>query len=657
MSLSNEICIRVRKKTSLTSSYDPIEKSNLSANYCCIGGDGSVKHPYQVKLTITNSTSAPWEGIIHIELPFSRRNPFFLLPGFMYGRNRGEAPMNVPTEFPRIREDVNRPASPWWMVRSDRLSHPAAFIFDNNEVYGFSTAPYFEVLNNQKVQTITPEKFYQYGGFTCNLNFNENYSSIGYTLGYENAPWLFIQSRKVVEREDLKENCFTLGAQEYVQVTLYVYHYQASRVTDIYPALEDVYSRYHQSPRKAETIEEAIYDLSNAVAKYAYLPEDHNYSGFVRENANGGFDYNKIPSISWTNGLSVAVPLLMAANHLKQDTMRNQSIDCITYFLEHSLNPASGLFYDSYANGKFTVKGWWYDGMHTGGHSAYLMGQTCYYILKAYEYEQTMRKVQHNDWIMKLQPVFTQLNKEKNTQYEYPFVYSEKNGIGLEYDSFGGCWCLAATAYYTYITKDMQYLREIIQSESHYYQEYVASMQCYGAPLDTDKAIDSEGILAYIRTVRYLHLITGNNEYLEHMRHALDYEFTFKFCYNVPTFVPPLSKMGWSSCGGSITSTANPHIHPMSSTIVGEMCYYVEHTNDPYVAERLQDVILWGCQTFNTYDKEYDFGKKGWMSERFCYSQGLLVEKYPDGSPASTWFALMPWASSSVIEGLVDYLQ
>ena len=40
------------------------------------------------------------------------------------------------------------------------------------------------------------------------------------------------------------------------------------------------------------------------------------------------------------------------------------------------------------------------------------------------------------------------------------------------------------------------------------------------------------------------------------------------------------------------------------------------------------------------------------MSERFCYSPGLLVERYPDGALASAWFALMPWAAGSVLEGL-----
>jgi hypothetical protein len=90
----------------------------------------------------------------------------------------------------------------------------------------------------------------------------------------------------------------------------------------------------------------------------------------------------------------------------------------------------------------------------------------------------------------------------------------------------------------------------------------------------------------------------------------------------------------------------------MSSTIVDELAYYVENTGDNYVAQRMKDVILWGCQTYNTYDGEYGYGKKGWMSERYCYSQGLLTETYPDGSPASTWFALMPWGGSSIVEGL-----
>ena len=101
-----------------------------------------------------------------------------------------------------------------------------------------------------------------------------------------------------------------------------------------------------------------------------------------------------------------------------------------------------------------------------------------------------------------------------------------------------------------------------------------------------------------------------------------------------------------------MTSVSNPHIHPMSSNIIGELLYYVENKDDEYIRNRMMDTIGWSCQTYNTYDHEYDYGKKGWMSERFCYSEGLVKEKYSNGSFASTWFCLMPWAGGAILDGL-----
>jgi len=180
----------------------------------------------------------------------------------------------------------------------------------------------------------------------------------------------------------------------------------------------------------------------------------------------------------------------------------------------------------------------------------------------------------------------------------------------------------------------------------------VRRQECYGGPLDIDKQIDSEGILAYIRAVRRLHAITGEETLLDHLRDAFYYEFTFKFCYNSPVKVPPLSTTGWCSCGGSITSVTNPHIHPMSSSVVDEMLYYLSCREDAYIRSRLQDTILWSCQNHNAFDGELGYGKTGWMSERYCHCEGLMTERFADGSPASTWFALMPWACGSILEGL-----
>ncbi|WP_379161421.1 hypothetical protein [Paenibacillus sp. sgz5001063] len=651
-----ELIVTARSKYQEDIEYTGLDRHGLSSSVEITGGTGSAEQPFQAVVRISNLSRSTWSGVIHVELPFVKGNPRFFLPAFMYGRNRGEAPQNVPNEFPRLREgNPSRPSSPWWMVRSDRLSHPAALVYDNGTIYGLCASPYFISKDGVKIQW-RPDlqgEFYQYGGYTCSLANG----TVGYTLGYENAPLLFIKSRLVKKRAPLDENCFELAAAESVEFTLDLYEYEADSALDINTALEDIYYRYHQHPRQGSDIRTAAADLSKAIYQYAWLPEERSYSTFVYEDKEtGGFRYNKILSISWTDGLAVATPVLIAALRLEDEPMREQALSCIENIIVNSLNPASGLPYEAYQDGKWSITGWWFDGMRTPGHSAYLCAQAMFYIMKAYEFEKRIKNYCHEDWMVFVKKVLLVLEKSKNSDGEYPAILSERTGAGLEYDSFSGTWCMAAMAYYSWLSGDRTYLESLKRSEKHYYETYVRRMECYGAPLDADKAVDSEGILAYIKAVRYLHTLTGDERYLDHMRDAIDYEFTFKFAYNSPIKVPPLSTIGWSSCGGSVTSVANPHIHPMSSNSVDELYYFIQQREDSYVRQRMLDTVGWGCQTYNRFDKEFDYGLTGWMSERFCHSEGLVTETYSDGSPASTWFCLMPWASSSIIEGLVgDY--
>lgn len=646
-----KLTARIRKEAQ----YRDIKEYNLHAEKKIIEGNGSVQHPYLVEIKLTNHGTNDFRGVIHLALGFKKENPRFFLPAFMYGDNRGEAPKNVPNEFPRIREKMDRPASPWWMIRSDRLSHPVAMVFDSNKLYGLSGSPYFIEKDGKKKQWTKQDngKFYQYTGYTCSTQD----PSIGYTLGYENAPWLFVQTHTVLERAPLDENCFVINKDETITFKVAIYEIETEKVTDVNEIIKEVYYQYHQSPRKASSKQTAVRDLALAIANDAWLNDEKCYSGFVYETDNENvYRYNKLGSLAWTNGIAVAVPQLLAGLRLEDEKVREQAIEAIESTLSNCMNQRSGLPYDAYNEGTWSIKGWWFDGMRTPGHSAYLTGQAIFYVLKAYYYEKKIKQIEHKNWLEFAVPILEHIEKTKNTDHEYPFIFSEKTGAGIEYDALGSSWCLVAKAYYSWLTGDLTGIEEMKLSEKHYYETYVSQMECYGAPLDTDKAIDSEGILAYIRAVHYLHAITGEMQYLEHMKVALDFEFTFKFCYNSPIKVPPLSKVGWSSCGGSVTSVANPHIHPMSSSIVDELLYYYEQTGDEYVKRRMDDVVGWGCQTYNTYDKEYDYGKKGWMSERFCHSEGLLVEKYSDGSIASTWMCLMPWASACIIDGLVgDY--
>lgn len=69
----------------------------------------------------------------------------------------------------------------------------------------------------------------------------------------------------------------------------------------------------------------------------------------------------------------------------------------------------------------------------------------------------------------------------------------------------------------------------------------------------------------------------------------------------------------------------------MSNNIIDDMIYYLNKRSDDYVKSRLNDTILCGLQTYNSFDDEFDYGKKGWMTERFCCSEGLLTQRYSSG--------------------------
>lgn len=644
--------ISARARDGEGTDYRPIGELGLTASLSMLEGNGSLDAPERVRIRVENPSGQDWRGVVHLEYIFAEKDARFWLPGFLYGRNRGEAPLRTDAKFPRLRPGKPEcPASPWWMVRGDQLSHPAALALADGWLWGLTASPFY-VREGAEVlpwRPGGPRELAQYAGFTCSLERG----SVGYTLGYECAPWHFIQSHNVRERAPLGAGCVTIPACGRLEAEVLLYRFRTGAETSVYDVTERVYRLWHEPPRQAGSPEQAAADLSRAVSRDAWMPERQCYAGFVFERPDGSAWFRELPSQTWTNGLSVAVPVLLAAHRLKDGAMRDQALRCIRTLTEGSVNPASGLPYAARQDGVWSNRGWWFDGMRTPGHARYLVGQALWYLLAAYRAERENEGAEHPEWLAYAGGALAAAERQKNSDGEYPFVFSERTGAGLEYDSLGSAWCLAASALYCQLTGERERLPELARSEEHYYESYVARAECYGGPLDTDKAVDSEGVLALIRAEACLHRITGEGRYLDHLRDALGYAFTFQFCYNTPLDVPPLCTAGWSSCGGSITSTANPHIHPMSSTVIPEARYYLSLRRDSYIAGRFRDMTLWSCQTYNHFDREFDYGKTGWMSERFCYSEGLLTERYPDGRPASTWFALMPWACGSILEGLL----
>jgi len=172
--------------------------------------------------------------------------------------------------------------------------------------------------------------------------------------------------------------------------------------------------------------------------------------------------------------------------------------------------------------------------------------------------------------------------------------------------------------------------------------------ELWGTPMDTGDAVDEEGNLAYITGLTTLHKTTGEKKYLNHLLHALHYEFSWKFAYNTRFENEPLKSLNWSSCGGSITSTHNLHIHQMGNLITEEMYYAYQQTKDPYILSRLKDTLNWGLGTFNRHNGQFGFGKKGCATEQFFHTDGIQDDpnRTPDGG---IWKHYLSWAAACVL--------
>jgi len=92
----------------------------------------------------------------------------------------------------------------------------------------------------------------------------------------------------------------------------------------------------------------------------------------------------------------------------------------------------------------------------------------------------------------------------------------------------------------------------------------------------------------------------------------------------------------------------------MGAYIYGDLIYASAKTGKPYYRDRAEDTAAMFNNCADIFSRA--LGREGvsGLTERYCPSDGLLIEKFPDGSPSSLWFAHNAWAMSAVLEGLMQ---
>jgi hypothetical protein len=280
------------------------------------------------------------------------------------------------------------------------------------------------------------------------------------------------------------------------------------------------------------------------------------------------------------------------------------------------------------------INGWWsgFLPQTRDNHCAYTNGHAAYYLLRIASVDpQVPRR-----WVetaLRVLDTATQLQRDDGA---FGYIFSSQERKVIDFEGFAGCWFAAALPYAWKITGQRRYC-EAAERALEFYSGFVRDLACWGSPMDTCKSIDSEGNLAFIRAARIMHESSDDERYLQMLEAGANYEYLWRYGFRTRPQCPPLKNSSWNSCGGTITSVSNPHIHPMGVVATDDLEYLAPVSGDSYHQSRADDGIAWLMNTMELYPDTMGYGRYGVLSERTCPSDGLLAEVfYDDNAPAST---------------------
>ena len=573
------------------------------------------------------------------ELPVGERG-FPFVPAFMYGHNAGGN--SARAMHPQLSDGPNSARErPWvadeWWVRADRSSHGLTSVIADRLVYAFGG-----------------RDVCRYAGGSVAEKTGLGISStdphrLSLSMGFRNEPFTYSSAsgRNHFGRPEGYVDLEKGGAA--AEFFLFLFgcecrHAGAARL------LREAYGVLHDSVQNPGLLDEYIRDIGDALVERMYVAEARN---FIVVSDNRRTESPQVFDSAWSGGMRTAYPLLVAGHRQNNERWLTCGRSVISNIAENAISPESGLFFETHylKEDKWSARGWWYDMLEKPGHSGYVNGQICHYLLLAALAEEEAG-VARPGWIASARRVLDRVAETQTADGGFGYTYDEESGAVLDADGFSGCWFTPAFATLYRITRSAEYLDAARRAMDSYRRD-VEAFHVYAGPHDIFKAPDEEGILAWIEAARLLHQVTGEERFLTDLIMGLDYEFSWRFAYNVVSEVDPLKSLNWCTTGGSVTSACNVHIHPMGSAIAGSILYAADKTGDAYLRSRLSDAVRWTLTTDLHKAGVEGFGGKGMIGERFCHSDSLLIERFPDGSPASVWFCALAWGQGALLEGLV----
>ena len=591
--------------------------------------------------------------------PVDLASPYHILPSVLFGDNNKA--LTPPEAFPTLTAGTEEYPNhaPYWEFRADRCACPASIVAFEGGVAAVSIEPYCDEPVGRVAEPAEEiggiEPFVRNGVFAAlpgaaGLASGEPSGSApacGATLGYRNDPLTYNAKRnfsaptmQMLAEGRSSGRVFLVGAADRLGV---------------HKVVRALYDELRETPETKLDRATAIERLTTAMVTVGWSEEGGNCTDMMLDQEAWTLEpFRTNDEIAWTGGSQTAFPLLVAGHRAaRSDVVEKAGLILDRIADPATINPSSGWLYDiaGDALGR-NMDGWW-SSQVGANHFAYTNGEAAAYLLRAFRFARDAMGLERPRWRATALKALDRAMAVQTPEGGFGYAYSPETGEVVDPDGFAGCWFVAALAEACALEEDDRRL-EAAQRGIAFYDRFVRELNCWGTPMDTFKAVDQEGVLAFIRAARLLHELTHDAAYLAMLERGAEYEYLWRFAFRSRPQAPPLRGSSWNSCGGSITSTSNPHIHPMGVLVTGELLYLASQTDDLYHRDRAQDGLNWAVNCLGLYPEEVGYGEPGVLTERFCPSDGLLKERYPDGTPASVWWSYHPWGAANCLEGLLD---
>jgi hypothetical protein len=416
-----------------------------------------------------------------------------------------------------------------------------------------------------------------------------------------------------------------------------------------------IYARLHESPTAPVSAGDAIAALANAFMEVNWQRPSENFANL------GCFDWRHphlqpwrtLAEIGWSGGGVVAFPLLLADGCVDDPRLRERALHVFDW-IARAHNPASGLLWDVCGKHEGTHVNWWWSGyLVKDVHCAYTNGSGLYYLLKALHHERANGRTPPAAWAETACAALDTVCLLQLESGSFGYTYHTERPEIIDASGYAGVWFVPALVLAYRLTRKKQYL-EAAERGLAYYRSPVQALNCCGTPMDTWKSPEQEGNLGFIRGAQLLHAELGGDDYLAALAAGAEYEYLWRYGFRARPECAPLRGSPWSSVGGSVTSVSNPHIHTMGIYVSAELAYLAEQTGDDYHRRRCRDGLDWARNLVSLYPDVVGYGVPGVITERWCPSDGLTIDRNPDGSPSSIWRAYNGWAAAALLEGLCE---